>query len=58
MSKDKGDKNKKKSPANKSDKVKPVSDYKLENKNGADKQSTLGVLLPKQEGKGNGGRKV
>lgn len=56
MSKDKGSKNKKKAPADKtSDKSKVLSSYKDENKNG-EKDSTLGAFVPKPDAKGSSGK--
>ncbi len=58
MSKDKGTKNHKKAPADKSlGKGKPVSSYKSEGKNGVDKQPTLESFMPKADQKSGGNRK-
>ena len=59
MSKDKGTKNHKKAPADKSlGKGKAVSSYKSEGKNGIDKQPTLEAFIPKPDSKSGGGRKA
>jgi hypothetical protein len=56
MSKDKGAKNKKKAPADKSaGKMKASSDYKSEGKSG--QQPTLEVFTPKPDSKASGNRK-
>lgn len=58
MSKDKGSKNHKKAPADKSSgKTKVLSDYKSESKSGFNKQPTLEVFTPKPDGKKGGGGK-
>lgn len=58
MSKDKGVKNVKKAPADKSQgKGKAVSAYKSEGKNGIDKQPTLEAFIPKTDSKPGGTRK-
>lgn len=58
MSKDKGSKNVKKAPADKSlGKGKAVSAYKSEGKNGIDKQPTLEAFIPKTDSKPGGTRK-
>jgi hypothetical protein len=58
MSKDKGSKNHKKAPADKSlGKGKAVSSYKSEGKNGIDKQPTLEPFIPKSAPKPGGNRK-
>lgn len=58
MSKDKGSKNIKKAPADKSlGKGKPVSDYKAEGKSGQSKGAPIETFVPKTEPKTSGGRK-
>lgn len=58
MSKDKGTKNQKKAPADKTaGKGKQVSSYKSEGKNGVDKQPTLEPFMPKQDAKTGSNRK-
>lgn len=58
MSKDKGTKNVKKAPADRSvGKVKPGSSYKNEGKSGIDKQPTLEAFTPKNDSKPGGARK-
>ncbi len=58
MSKDKGSKNHKKAPADKSaGKGKASSAYKSEGKNGPDKQPTLEPFIPKTDSKSGGSRK-
>lgn len=58
MSKDKGSKNHKKAPADKSSgKGKVLSAYKSESKTGQDKQSTLEAFIPKHNPKAGGGHK-
>ena len=58
MSKDKGSKNHKKAPADKSKgKSKPLSAYKSESKSGQDKQTTLEPFVPKPDPKGGGSHK-
>jgi hypothetical protein len=58
MSKDKGTKNHKKAPQDKSSgKGKIVSAYKSEGKNGIDKQPTLEAFIPKAAPKTGGGQK-
>ncbi|MBK6619549.1 MAG: hypothetical protein IPH04_08330 [Saprospirales bacterium] len=53
MSKDKGTKNHKKAPADKSaGKTKPLSPYKSEGKSGQSNQPTLEPFVPKSDGKG------
>lgn len=55
MSKDKGTKNHKKAPADKSSgKGKSVSAYKSESKSGLDKQPTLEAFIPKPDAKSGG----
>lgn len=55
MSKDKGGKNaKKEKGANSNGKVKVVSDYKMEGKNGYGKEPTLNVFAPKTTPKAGG----
>lgn len=52
MSKDKGSKNHKKAPANKTDgKPKSVSDYKSESKSGQDHLHTLDPFITKSDSK-------
>ncbi len=59
MSKDKGTKNHKKAPADKSaGKGKAVSSYKSEGKNGPDKQPTLEAFIPKPDTKAGANRKA
>jgi hypothetical protein len=58
MSKDKGTKNVKKAPADKSlGKGKAVSAYKSEGKSGIDKQPALEAFIPKTDSKNGGARK-
>lgn len=58
MSKDKGSKNHKKAPADKSSgKGKILSAYKSESKSGQDKQATLEAFIPKTDTKISGNRK-
>ena len=58
MSKDKGTKNHKKQPADKSSgKGKVLSAYKSESKSGQDKH-TLDVFIPKADPKANGSNKA
>lgn len=53
MSKDKGTKNHKKAPADKSvGKGKPLSSYKSEGKSGLEKQPSLDAFIPKPDLKG------
>ncbi len=54
MSKDKGTKNVKKAPADKSTKNKATSDYKSESKS---KDPSLGAFVPKTDGKAGGATK-
>ncbi|MBX2929567.1 MAG: hypothetical protein KF852_17175 [Saprospiraceae bacterium] len=57
-SKDKGGKNQKKAPADKSSgKVKAVSAYKSEGKGGYGKQASLDVFVPKPDAKSDSKRK-
>lgn len=59
MSKDKGTKNHKKAPADKSSgKGKAASAYKSESKSGSDKQPTLEAFIPKPDAKTGGGHKA
>lgn len=52
MSKDKGSKNHKKAPADKTaGKSKPVSDYKSESKSGQDKAHAIEAFIPKADPK-------
>lgn len=58
MSKDKGSKNHKKAPADKSSgKGKVLSAYKSESKTGQNKQSTLEAFIPKPDVKSGGSHK-
>lgn len=58
MSKDKGTKNHKKAPADRSlGKGKPMSDYKAEGKSGQDKNPALEAFAPKPDTKAGGNRK-
>mgnify|MGYP000858126142 CR=1 FL=1 len=58
MSKDKGTKNHKKPPADKSSgKGKVISAYKSESKSGHNKQPTLEAFIPKPDTKTGGGLK-
>ncbi|MDZ4704577.1 MAG: hypothetical protein SH848_11645 [Saprospiraceae bacterium] len=58
MSKDKGSKNHKKAPADKSTgKGKAVSAYKSEGKGGSGKSATLDPFIPKTEPKSGGSHK-
>ena len=58
MSKDKGTKNHKKAPADKSSgKGKVLSAYKSESKSSLDKQPTLEAFIPKPDFKAGGNRK-
>lgn len=58
MSKDKGTKNHKKAPADKSvGKGKVLSSYKSEGKSGLSKQPTLEAFVPKPDPKTSGGHK-
>ncbi len=58
MSKDKGSKNHKKAPADKSSgKGKTLSTYKSESKSGQGNQSTLEAFIPKPDPKASGSRK-
>jgi hypothetical protein len=57
MSKDKGSKNHKKAPADKtSGKLKPKSDYKSEGKSGSAPQTNIEALNPKNNSKGGSGK--
>jgi len=56
--KDKGSKNQKKAPADKSSgKSKVVSSYKSEGKSGSGSNQNLDVFVPKSDGKSDGKRK-
>jgi len=58
MSKDKGSKNHKKAPADKTTgKGKAASAYKSEGKSGPDKQTTVEPFIPKTDSKSGGSRK-
>ena len=58
MSKDKGTKNHKKAPADKtSGKGKTLSSYKAEGKSGMDKHPTLEAFIPKSDNKPGGNNK-
>jgi hypothetical protein len=58
MSKDKGTKNHKKAPADKSSgKGKVLSSYKSESKGGLTKQNTLDAFIPKTDAKSGGNHK-
>ncbi|MBK7231740.1 MAG: hypothetical protein IPH93_05650 [Saprospiraceae bacterium] len=55
--KDKGSKNQKKAPADKSSGKKVVSSYKSEGKSGSGSNPSLDVFVPKSDGKSDGKRK-